>query len=140
MKKLDIVLYRGSRHVALKFCRIGEAPEKADGYHYSYQPEVLIASVAFTDKDKALKFGHWIPKRMLVETDEVMVYDEVIHDQEPTLYDRVIEFLGSGPKKIGEIASEVQKPSAAIFSILSSAMRKEIVSCAEKTYSLRVDS
>jgi hypothetical protein len=140
MNKYDIVLYRGSKRVVLKFGKVGPSPEHADGRHYSHEPEVLIASASFEDEGKAIKLGHWMAKRLLVPTDEVKAYDTVVEVQEESISDRVMTYLASGPKKIGEIASEVGRPSAAIFSILSAAMRKEAVSCAEKTYSLALKS
>ncbi len=140
MKKYDIVLYRGSKHVVLKFGKVGEAPDRADGKHYSHEPEVFIASATLDDEEKAMKFGHWMAKRHLTATDEVKAYETIEEVKEESISDRVMAFLETGPKKIGEIASEVGKPSAAIFSILSSAMKKGLVSCVEKTYDLRVDS
>jgi predicted Rossmann fold nucleotide-binding protein DprA/Smf involved in DNA uptake len=139
MKKNQIVLYRGNPHVVLKFGKVGVNPATPDGVHYSHEPEVFIASATFEDEDKAERFGHWIPTRLLTVTEDLKTFERplsIIVERSALLStaDRVIELLRAGPRKIGEIAHEVGKPSAAVFSILNSLMKKGEVSCTDKTY------
>lgn len=124
-ERLDVVLFRGSEHVVLKKGKIGDTPDHPDGEYYSNEQTYFIASVTFQSEDDAI--GYWIPSRLLTETGEVHRFASEQVVTEPSVSDRVMEFLKGGNKPIGEIAQAVGKPSAAIFSTLSSLKKKGMV-------------
>jgi hypothetical protein len=139
MEKNQIVLYRGNPHIVLKFGKVGQNPSVSDGVHYSHEKEVFIASESFSDEEKAERFGYWIATRLLTETKSLKTFEKprTMDIASPlSTSDLVIGLLKSGPKKIGEIAHEIGKPSAAVFSVLNSLMKRNEVLCFEKAYSL----
>lgn len=127
MQVNSLVIYRGSKHAVTQVGMVGPTPTIPNGKYYSHEQCFKIHHVEA--EGKKCEAGYWIPERLLTDTGEIFVEDKLIEEApKETIGDLVREVLSGATLTISEIHTLTQKPSAAVHSFLSSALKRGEVS------------